>query len=859
MESSSGDGNLNWSRLLIGGLGAVLLLLGALGRFPVEASEALEWLGPHATPLVSLTDRWAALGHPSSEWRAAFTDRGWPVLLASDGGIGVGSLLLLFSLFKQAGSHDRPRRPVTDTAGVPGLDRKARRRSRRQARALANRKEWEAAAELSWEAGEFDSAVGYFVEAGLKVRAADVRQEQACYVEAAELLVQAGEFERAAVLYSQEKQWSLAARCYEQMGRPGQASEMYEKSGQLREAAASFEQAELFTEAARLWSAVSEWERAANCLERVLAEDRLRSQSHNSSSSVGRDLALRIVELHDRSGQPERGLAALETAGCWREAAELALRLGDDETAARAFHEAGDAVRSAEVLKELGEEKTAARQLADHHRDREDLGEAARCLEGVGDYSEAGDLYRQLGDFVRAAECYRSQGDWSSAGEMYEACEDGLAAAECYEKAGAFEQAAACFAGLGQKAHAARNLDSAGLHLRAAQIYASLDQEKEAMAALQSLDVRDPDFMEGTALLANLFCEREQPELAIRALESATADAEIDRTNLVAYYALACALERVAHWDRCVEIFEKILSLDIGYRDVARRLKAAREEAARMPRAVESEASSEASSPANANRYQIRGELGRGGMGIVYEAFDTVLDRKVAFKVLPGYLNSSGADSGHFLREAKAAAKLNHPNIVTVYDAGRQGGRLYIAMEHVDGITFKQILGRRGALATRGLLFVALQLCDALAYAHTQKVVHRDIKPANIMWTRDKNTKIMDFGLAKSMGEVLQQTTAVAGTPYYMSPEQTLGRNVDHRTDIYALGVTLFEMLTGTVPFKEGDIPYHHVHTPPPDVREHLPEAPAPMAELIARCLDKDPGARFQTADEVAEQIRRIR
>ena len=118
--------------------------------------------------------------------------------------------------------------------------------------------------------------------------------------------------------------------------------------------------------------------------------------------------------------------------------------------------------------------------------------------------------------------------------------------------------------------------------------------------------------------------------------------------------------------------------------------------------------------------------------------------------------------------------------------------------------------------------------------------------------------KIMDFGLAKVMEEVRHQTTIVAGTPYYMSPEQTLGKNVDHRTDIYALGVTLFEMLTGTVPFKEGDIPYHHVHTPAPDVRKWVPSVEEPVAGLIARCLDKDPASRFKTAREMADRIREI-
>ena len=123
-------------------------------------------------------------------------------------------------------------------------------------------------------------------------------------------------------------------------------------------------------------------------------------------------------------------------------------------------------------------------------------------------------------------------------------------------------------------------------------------------------------------------------------------------------------------------------------------------------------------------------------------------------------------------------------------------------MEYVDGTTIKEILRRRGVISAAGILHVTVQICEALAYAHEKKVVHRDIKPANAMWTRDKKAKIMDFGLAKVVEEVRNHTTVVAGTPYYMSPEQTLGKNVDHRTDVYSLGVTMFEMATGTVPFK---------------------------------------------------------
>jgi serine/threonine-protein kinase len=169
-------------------------------------------------------------------------------------------------------------------------------------------------------------------------------------------------------------------------------------------------------------------------------------------------------------------------------------------------------------------------------------------------------------------------------------------------------------------------------------------------------------------------------------------------------------------------------------------------------------------------------------------------------------------------------------------------------MERVEGTTLKDILQRRGPLSPPGVLYVLRQMTDALAYAHSRKVVHRDIKTANTMWTKDKQVKIMDFGLAKLMEEVRNATTLISGTPFYMSPEQTLGRNVDHRTDLYSLGVTLFELVTGDLPFRKGNVPYHHVHTAPPDPREVRSDVPEPLARLILRCLEKDPANRYESA-----------
>jgi serine/threonine-protein kinase len=243
-------------------------------------------------------------------------------------------------------------------------------------------------------------------------------------------------------------------------------------------------------------------------------------------------------------------------------------------------------------------------------------------------------------------------------------------------------------------------------------------------------------------------------------------------------------------------------------------------------------------------------------MGIVYQAQDAVLDRTVALKVLPEALKENPQALKNFLREAKSAAQLNHPNIVTVYDAGEQDGVYYIAMEYVDGNTLKEIVKARGRVAPGAIVHVLAQMCEGLAYAHEKKIVHRDVKTANTMWTRDRKAKIMDFGLAKVIEEVRNHTTVVSGTPYYMSPEQTLGKNVDHRTDLYSLGVTLFELATGTLPFRDGNLPYHHVHTPPPDPREKDARVPELLAKIVLRCLQKDPAARYASTREIVAELK---
>ena len=175
----------------------------------------------------------------------------------------------------------------------------------------------------------------------------------------------------------------------------------------------------------------------------------------------------------------------------------------------------------------------------------------------------------------------------------------------------------------------------------------------------------------------------------------------------------------------------------------------------------------------------------------------------------------------------------------------------------MEGTPLDEILKKHGAIQPAIVARLGTQIAAGLDYAHRNKIIHRDIKTANLFFTNDKILKIMDFGLAKMVEEVRRAATVIGGTPYYMAPEQATGENVDHRTDLYAFGVTLFQLLSGAVPFDKGDITYHHRHTPAPDVRELNADVPEPLAQMIAKLLEKDPAARIQTAGEVGQILHR--
>ncbi|MGB7063271.1 MAG: protein kinase [Candidatus Zixiibacteriota bacterium] len=259
------------------------------------------------------------------------------------------------------------------------------------------------------------------------------------------------------------------------------------------------------------------------------------------------------------------------------------------------------------------------------------------------------------------------------------------------------------------------------------------------------------------------------------------------------------------------------------------------------------------------SHYKILKKIGSGGMGEVYLAQDTKLRRKVALKFLPSEYSSESELRTRFMREAQAAAALNHPNVVTVHEVAEHEGRLYIAMEYVEGESLKDLIVRK-ELSIGEVLDMALQISEGLAVAHGAQIVHRDVKPQNILMGRDGRVRICDFGLAKAKRDVtLTQTGSTLGTVAYMSPEQARGEEVDHRTDIWALGVVVYEMLTGQMPFKgehEQAVMCSIINEDPELLTSFRTDIPRYVEQVVSKALEKDQTRRYQNIQEILQDLK---
>jgi eukaryotic-like serine/threonine-protein kinase len=357
-------------------------------------------------------------------------------------------------------------------------------------------------------------------------------------------------------------------------------------------------------------------------------------------------------------------------------------------------------------------------------------------------------------------------------------------------------------------------------------------------------------------------------------------------------YTLGSQLEQRGRAPQATAVYRHLARFDNTYRDVAARLRrlmdaeraklkaapAAPDKTAARAAPAATAATASAAAPAAAGtssaapavpdtqrlgRYALEREIGRGAMGIVYLGRDTAINRMVAIKAIPLASEFSDAElveaRARFFREAETAGRLNHPNIVTIYDVGEERGLAYIAMEYLKGRHLSDYVKSNNLMEPRKVLEVIARTAEALGFAHKQQVVHRDIKPANLMYDPATDIlKITDFGIARLSGAGSTRTGIVLGTPSFMSPEQLEGRNVTGHSDLFSLGVSLFQLLTGQLPFTADSMTglmQQIAEAPHPPLRAFRPDLPACVESVIDRALAKNPDARFDSGAQMAAAL----
>jgi tetratricopeptide (TPR) repeat protein len=518
----------------------------------------------------------------------------------------------------------------------------------------------------------------------------------------------------------------------------------------------------------------------------------------------------------------------------------------------------GEGLAAANALERAGQTEVAHLVRARHYQEAGDDERAAAHFQAAGQHEQAAQLGAFSDDPERSASLYEQAGDFARAAENYEAAGDPQRAAEAYEASYEYDKAIEAYRSAGRTDKVVELLEKTGGFYEAGVLALETQDLGRAVNNLQQVDLRDPDYAMACRMLADILDQREEYDLAAAKLRAAIdASGGQERADVQLLAKLGDLLERSGDREGAILAFEAVRQRDLSFPEAATRIQELRnaqrkevEPATEIPQAPTKSAAGE-------RRYEILGELGRGGMGVVFKARDRRLGRIVALKQLPDNLRNHPTAVKLFLREARAAAALNHINIVTLYDADQWEGNYFITMEHLDGFPLNTILKKRGRLTPKDAVRIAAQVATGLQFAHERRIVHRDIKTANLFFTRERTVKIMDFGLAKMMEEVRKAATIIGGTPYYMAPEQAVGEVVDERADLYALGVTLFELVTGSVPFTSGDLTYHHRNTPPPDPRS-LAEVPDALADLILALLAKQPEDRLAPAAEVVRRLQAL-
>jgi tetratricopeptide (TPR) repeat protein len=696
--------------------------------------------------------------------------------------------------------------------------------------------EYHLAGQLCLRLGHKEVAAEWFLLSNEKLRAAQLYRELGKRDKAAEAYIKAGASLEAAAEYLEAGKHEKAAEIYERAGNFLRASEAHERGG--------------------------DFNKAGDCLKRQVTELESRG-SHYRGASQDLEIARlchRAGRLFEKAGETESALELYERGGQVRLAAQLAEKLELNLRAAELYRKAGAVEKAAELYERAGDARQAANLVGDAKLSSGDAAAAAEAFMKAGDFLRAAEVFESAGLVDRASSCYEKSGAFREAAETALRAPSRAStgrAADLLVKAGEPGRAAELYFELGDFEMASMLFGKAGRHFEAARAAAEANSEAQMVEHLQRVSPDDPNHLAAVRELARAFERRGWASLAREKLRSVLGSQAMSSSNLELWDQLARAEEAQGNLEEAAGILHKMMAVQYGYQGASERYGDLQRRIAEEKKRSETFQSKAPPVVGHGGkrRYELLGMLGKGGMGAVYRAYDHLLGRHVAYKVLGQTLAGSPEARDSLLHEARAAAQLNHPNVITVYDLGVDENQTFISMELVEGESYQSLLRGRTWLEIDEALHWLVSVCQGLDHAHGRGIVHRDLKPSNVLRAVDHRVKILDFGLARRAdngdGPGSGLGHSMSGTPKYIPPEAIQGGLIDARSDLYSLGATLYELLVGKAPFTEGNLLLHHLHTPAPPLRSRRSEIPRKLEELVLLCLSKAPGDRFQSAGEI--------
>jgi len=739
------------------------------------------------------------------------------------------------------------------------------------------------------------------------------------YEGAGEIYLQHEKLNRALANFKKGKSWLKAAKVANRLKRYAEAGEYYQLAGgrNLSEASQAFRQAndpqsatkcdrELAEWLARneyMSEAIGAWIRAGDPKQALRITDVALTQGQLQPSDGAFRPVLRVAKqlgdhatearLNEVLGEWQAVGYAWRAAGEHEQAASAFLKADNLVEAGRSANDAGHPHRSAKIRVQHLERLYDQLQQSSHHRSDADpeidrlsklvqsetddlvpvlsdlnmeeeliqvlttsgrVEKAVTLLVSSGRPSAAVDLARSAQQWTLAAPLLEDLNRWAEASDLWEFAGDLEAAARCAERAGEDVRALEIYRGLGRADKTALFMARLGYLQDALIELHRAEMLEEACHILREHPGPVPDIPDVILDIAEWARANDSLDDAIFCLQRAVVGVALQPGRLEPAVALARLLFEAGSTDKSITIVDRILEFDFSC-EPARKLRQELATTQRVgkPAATTGDDAPEPFTPsAGPHRYEILTELGRGGMGVVYKARDTRLDRDVAIKVLR---ETSPEVAARLEDEAKTAATLNHPGIVTIFDFEAGFGGYFIAMEFVPGEALDQVVRSAHHRVSANILLILTRLADAVAYAHQHRIIHRDLKPANVLLTPELEVKVLDFGIAARLDLTSGRDLRIYGTPYYMAPEQIRGKRPTPATDVYSFGATAFHLATGRPPFNEGSIVDAHLRQRPPDPLDLEPQLDPRLSEFILRCLEKEPTARFRTGSDLHQAL----